>query len=186
MTLLALSSLLLFCPLQDERPVPVGTPQRPAPVYNISLLLLGRTVDDADPADEQVGWGLEFDAHDPSDIFGWEIGVARTSDDASSGGVDLDATIKEIYLGARKTWGKPGRLHPFLSAGLSFVEAEADVSGVGSDDDSSFGLYGRGGAYWTFGEHFNLGADVKALLGTDIEFGDADYFQVGIILGYSI
>ena len=186
MSLLALSSFLLLCPTHHSRPLALQSPQRPASVYNVSLLVLGRVVDDAEPADEQVGWGLEFDAYDPRNIFGFEIGVSRTSDETSVSGADFEATVEEIYLGARKTWGAPGQLHPFVSAGLSFVEAEAELSGAGSDDDSSFGLYGRGGPYWTFVEHFNLGADLKAPVGTDIEFGDANYIQVGLILAYSI
>ena len=185
-----ITSLLLLCPLlvspTGGTPTQVDTRPPPrVPVYNVSLLLIGRVVDDADPADEHKGWGLEFDGYSPADAVGWEFGITRTSDEASSGSVDLEATIEEIYTGPRKTWGDPGKIHPFLSGGLAYVAAEADVSGAGSDDDSSFGIYVRGGAYWTFGEHFNVGADARALVGTDIEFGDADYLQLGVILGYS-
>lgn len=188
MILLALSSLLWICPLQGTRSqAPVQTAQPwPETVYNVSLLLIGRSVDDADPADEQVGWGLEFDTYHPSVILGFEMGVSRTSDEASVSGGKFEATVKEIYMGARKTWGASGELHPYLGGGLSFVEAEADASGLGSEDDNSFGLYAHGGAYWTLGEHFNLGADVRALVGTDLGFGDANYVQAAILLGYSI
>jgi hypothetical protein len=185
MTLLALSFLLLSCPLQDSA-VPVGSPRRPEPVYNVSVLLLARSVDDAEPADEHVGWGLEFDSYDPRDAVGWEMGVTRSTDDASDAGANFETTLIEVYLGARKTWGAERRLHPFVSGGLAWVDAEAELSGSGSEDDSSFGLYGRGGAYWTIGEHFNVGADVKALVGTDISFGDADYVQAGLIVGFSL
>jgi len=185
-----LTFLLLFCPLQ-------GTPQEPppsvapstawrAPIYHVSLLVIGRVVDDADPADQQVGWGLEFDGYNPADPLGWEIGVSRTSDEASTGAGKFEATVQELYTGPRKTWGAQGELHPFVSGGLAYVEAEADLSGVGSEDDSSFGVYLRGGAYWTFGEHFNLGADARGLFGTDISFGDADSYQLGLVLGYSL
>jgi hypothetical protein len=186
MTMLA--SLLLSCPLQTpQEPSPLVDPRPPhrGAVNNVSLLVIGRVVDDADPADEQFGWGLEYDGYSPADPLGWEIGVSRTSDEASTGAGNFEATVLEIYTGPRKTWGGPGELHPFVSGGLAFVEAEAELSGVGSEDDSSFGVYLRGGAYWTFG-HLNVGADVRALLGTDIEFGDADSYQVGFVLGYSI
>ena len=186
--MLAFSSLLLLgslagagaAPSLQDEPVRVRYP-----VYNFSLLLIGRIVDDADPADEQKGWGLEYDGYSPSDFFGWELGVSRTSEEASSGGMELEATIKEIYMGPRKTWGA-SHFHPYVGLGLTWIDADADVSGVGSDDDSSFGLYGHGGAYWTFGEHFNLGADLRAVVGTDIEFGDADYFQLAVVVGYSL
>ena len=188
MTMLA--SLFLSWPLQvtpqEPRP-PIDTrPPRPVPVYSISLLVIGRVVDDADPADEQVGWGIEYDGYSPADPIGWELGVSRTSDEASTASGEFEATVLEIYTGPRKTWDGPGELHPFVSGGLAFVEAEAELSGAGAEDDSSFGVYVRGGAYWTFGEHFNLGADARALLGTDIDFGDADSFQVGFLLGFSI
>ena len=188
MTMIAVSSLLLLCPLHDARQElpPSATTQRPPPVYNVSVVVLGRNVNDAAPADEQFGWGMEFDTYDPRNDFGWEAGVCRTSDQTSVGGADFEATLKEIYLGARKTWGAPDHLHPFVSLGVSYVSAETDLAGGGSEDGSSFGLYGRTGAYWTFGEHFNLGADVKALVGTDIDFGDANYIQLGLILGYSM
>lgn len=187
--LLALSPFLLVCPLfggetspsQEQRQLKSATP-----VYNFSLQLIARTVDDADPADEQFGWGLEFDGYNPRDAVGWEIGVSRTSDDTSDAGGNFEVTIQELYTGARKTWGAAGELHPYVGLGVSWVDAEADSSTSGSDDDSSFGLYGHGGAYWTLGQHFNVGADVRALVGTDIGFGDADYFQGAVVLGYSL
>jgi hypothetical protein len=187
MTMLVLSLLLLFCPLHDARQElpPSATIQRPGQVYNVSLLLVGRDVNDDEPADEQFGWGLEFDTYHPRNDFGWEAGASRTSDDVSVSGGTFEATVKEIYLGARKTWGQPDRLHPFVSLGLEYVSAKTELSGGASEDDSSFGLYARGGAYWTIG-HFNLGADVKTLVGTDIDFGDANYIQLGFILGYSM
>jgi hypothetical protein len=191
MTMLAITALVLLgsargaqeqAPRRTPPPVP-----RPLRVYNVSLLLIGRNVDDADPADQQVGWGLEYDARSRRNILGWEVGVTRTSDEESvAGGGEFEATLVEIYTGARKTWGAPGDLHPYLGAGLSWVDAEGTLSGGGSEDDSSFGLYAHGGAYWTFGKHFNLGADLRALVGTDIEFGDANYVQAAVTLGYSI
>ena len=186
MTLLALFPLLAVCPVQDTRPLPPPIPN--VSVLNGSLLLIGRNVNDAEPADGQKGWGLELDGYRARDPLGWELGVTRTSDEASlSGGGSLDATVREVYLGARKTWVDPySSFHPFASIGLSFVEAEAELSGGPKADDSSFGVYGRGGAYWTFGRYFNIGADVKALVGTDIDFGDANYVEVGVILGYSM
>lgn len=155
------------------------------PVYNFSLQLIARNVDDADPADQQTGWGLEFDGYNPRDFIGWEIGVSRTSEEDSSGGTKFEATVSEVYTGGRKTWGRSS-LHPYVGLGVAWIEGEADVSGVGSESDSSFGLYGHGGAYFTLGEHFNVGADVRALVGSDIEFGDADYVQGAIVLGYSL
>jgi len=190
MTMHVLSPLLFLSPIAGggSSPVPQEVGSGPAPiaaVYNVSLHLIGRTVDDADPADEQFGWGLEFDCYHPQDAVGWEVGVSRTSEEASlSGGGDFEVTIREIYTGVRKTWGS-GNLHPYAGLGLSWVDAEADSTTSGSDDDNSFGLYGHGGAYMTLGEHFNLGADLRALVGTDIGFGDADYLQASIFLGYS-
>ena len=72
-----------------------------------------------------------------------------------------------------------------LAGGLSWVKAEAELSGSGSVDDTSLGFYTHGGAYWTIGRHLNIGADLKAVVGTDLDFGDADYVQFGVLLGYS-
>jgi hypothetical protein len=188
MTMLVLSSLLLLGPLQGAQGETQTTlpTQRSLPVYNISLLMIGRSVEDAEPADEQLGWGVEFDAYNPRSAFGWEIGLSRTSDDETEAGVDFDAKLIEVYTGGRKTWGASSDFHPYVGLGVSWIDAEVDVPGLGSEEDESFGFYGHGGAYWTLGEHFNVGADLRALVGTDLDFGDANYLQAALVLGYSI
>jgi hypothetical protein len=155
-------------------------------VFSLSLLVMARVVDDAEPADEQPGLAFELDAYDPDAFCGFELGVSTSSDEETASGFgDFEATVSEVYLGARKTWGAGRNLHPYAGVGLAYVKAEAELSGFGSADDSSLGGYAHGGVYWTLGRHFNLGVDLKALVGTDLDFGDADYVQGGAILGWS-
>ena len=195
MTMLAFSSLLLLCPSHHD-PAHGGRTDGPveaqpraqagSTVYNLSLVLMQRIVDDAEPSDEQPGVAVEFDSYRPGSWGGWEIGISTSSDEQDAPGFgDFKATVSEIYGGVRKTWGAANGLHPYLGGGLSFIEAEAELSGFGSEDDTTIGVYARGGAYWTLAEHFNLGADLKAVVGTDLDFGDADYVQFGVILGWS-
>lgn len=187
MTTVALWSLLLLS--HDARPEPSFLTPAPRPgrtmISNVTVIGMQRNVDDADPSDEQPGGGVEFDTYRPGGP-GWEIGISTSSDEENVGIGDFEATVSEIYGGTRRTWGaKRSGFHPYVAGGLSFIRAEADLSGFGSEDDTTFGLYGRGGAYWTIGEHFNIGADFKAVVGTDLDFGDADYVQLGVSLGYS-
>ena len=195
MTMHALSSLLLLWPFQGEQPASLVVEQPalflqakpawyPLTIYNLSLLGIGRTVDDAEPVDEHLGLGLEFDVYDVRGVLGWEVGGSWTTEETSEGGVELDSRIVEIYSGARKTWGSRD-LRPYAGAGVSYVEGKFDDPVEGSQKDNSWGMYGHGGAYWTVGEHLNLGVDLRALVFTDFEFGDANYFQAAVVLGYS-
>lgn len=184
--MLVLLTSLVLAPLHGE-PWPPPPPRRASTVKTISLFLMERDVDDAEPANEQTGLAVEFDMYRLGSGAGWELGLSYSSEEDSGNTAldngELEVTVSEVYFGVRKTWGQ--KLHLYLAGGSSFVLAEADVSGVGSEDDTSFGFYARGGAYWTFGQHINLGADIKTLMGTDIDFGDADYLQLGLGLGYS-
>lgn len=184
--MLVLLTSLVSAPLHGEPWLP-PPPRRATTVKTITLILMERAVDDAEPADEQTGLAVEFDMYRLGSGAGWELGLSHSSEEASENtaldDTELEAKVSEIYFGVRKTWGQ--ELHLYLAGGSSFVRAEADVSGLGSEDDTSFGFYARGGAYWTFGQHINLGADIKTLMGTDLDFGDADYVQLGLGLGFS-
>lgn len=195
---IALSSLFLtLFPYSSGEPVPFpasSSVEGSTAVKGLSLLLMERFVsDDAEPAEEQPGLALEFDSYVPGS-FGWEIGLSYSSDeeDVSTflGSGDFEVTLTELYAGGRKTFGDRN-LHPYVAGGVSFLQAEVDldISGVGSadEDDTSFGLYARGGAYWTLGQRFRIGADLKGVFGTDFDDlgGDADYYQVGLLAGYS-
>lgn len=186
MTTFALWPLLL-CSSGDPAPAARPVPVQGETVYGVSVLLMQRYVDDAEPSDDQLGGALEFDGYVPGALCGWEFGLSSSLEEEEVGGADFEAKVNEIYGGARKTWGEPrSGPHPYLGAGLSFLQAEVDLAGVGSDDDTSFGLYAHGGIYWTFADQYSLGADLKTVVGTDLDFGDADYVQLGVLFGYSL
>lgn len=171
------------------------TPRSSASVSNVTMLIGQRFLDEDDwePLDEQTVFGVEFDRYGPYDPVGFEIGFSYAEDSGNVGAVDLDSEVWEIYAGPRKTFSlAEDRLHPYISAGASWSNAEVDGSlgnASGSVDDDAFGFYLRAGVYYTIGDGFNLGLDYRKLLGADYEDsgvkadGDFDQFSIGI--GYS-
>ena len=137
-----------------------------------------------------LGRGLLYVSFEP---VGFEVGFSYAEDSGSIAGADLDTEVWEIYGGVRKTFSlADDRLHPFLSAGASWSNAELDVSsglGSGDVDDDAFGFYLRAGAYYTFGDGFNLGLDYRKLLGADYSDSgvdaDGEFDQLSVSIGYS-
>jgi hypothetical protein len=109
-----------------------------------------------------------------------------SSDDDDIGGVDAEASTGEIYGGVRKSFGEDV-VRPYVGAGLSFINAEAELGGV-DDDDSSGAVYVHGGIAFAVSESFFLGIDLRFLMGSDIDiFGsdaDADYGQLAFMMGF--
>jgi hypothetical protein len=153
--------------------------------------------DDAwEPTDDQEVYGLTVD-------FGgktWPVCIAVSyleSGDKGEvasfpilGSVDLDSELSEWDVGVRKIWTVKS-VRPFVGGGLSLIDADADVSsalGSTSDSDDTQGLYVEGGVYWRLGQAFNLGLNGRIVEGTDMTLfdqdGDADYWQVGALLGF--
>ncbi len=170
-------------------------PKSPATVSNVTMLVGQRYLDDGDwdPVDEQTSFGVEFDSYGPFDPVGFEIGFSIAEDSGKVSGIDVDTQTWELYAGARKTFSLAGdRLHPYLAAGASWTNAEVDASAGGSSvdiDDDALAFYMRAGAYYTFGEGFNLGLDYRKLIGADYSAGgesaDGDFDQFSIGIGYS-
>ena len=103
---------------------------------------------------------------------------------------DIAGAVSEISFGVNKTWEK-GVMRPFIGGGLAAVGASYSIDGPGptiDDDDGSGGLYFHGGIYWRLKSRFNIGIDGRFLVGTNVtlfgEEGDADYVQLGMILGW--
>ncbi|HUD71041.1 MAG TPA: hypothetical protein VMQ62_03685 [Dongiaceae bacterium] len=153
--------------------------------------------DDAwEPTDDQEVYGLSVD-------FGgkdWPVYIAVSYFDSEDegelasfpilGAVNLDSELTEWDVGVRKIWTvKSAR--PFVGGGISLIDADADVdSAIGSrsDSDDTEGLYVEGGIYWRLGEAFNLGLNGRIVEGTDVTLfdqdGDADYWQIGALVGF--
>ncbi len=156
-------------------------------------LYVGQRMFDEDlwePVEDQFALGLEFSAEKPTDLVGWEGGLSYSFDEEEVAGFDVDASTFEVYGGVHKAFFDPARvLRPYLGAGLAWIFADAEISGVGSEDDDSIGFYAHGGLEARLGQSFYVGADVRFLLGTDIDLGgvsgDGDYTQLALSLGWS-
>lgn len=173
---------------------------------NINFILGGRGLDDDywRPAEDHGVFGINFD-------FGkdaWPVNIAiglygsGGTEDLVGGclrcgpppqlpGAVIESMIGELSLGVLWRPETDQRLRPYLGGGLAFLDAEKSSSRgfIGaSQDDQSSGLYVNGGLAWRIGRSFNVGLDARLVTGTDVtifdEKGDADYFQLGVLLGY--
>ena len=148
-----------------------------------------------DPVDGQVALGgtVDFGPNGSPAHFAFGLNTSVGYQDYSGGPLnDLEASVTEWSFGVAKVWETKSRMRPFLSGGASFVKAQITldtVLGDVDDDDDSLGLWVEGGIYWRVGPHFNAGFHVRALGGTSITLfsvdGDADYVQIGPMLGWS-
>ena len=160
---------------------------------NANFVLGGRWLDEDEwePVEEQGVFGVTVDFGKESWPINLAAGFMVSGSEEDFGAVDIEGSITEFSFGVLKTW-KEGTIRPFVGGGLALVEAEIEVDGPGgasaSDDDNSGAIYGQGGVYWRIGPRFNIGGDVRVLLGSDVEIGgvdrEADYFQIGLLLGW--
>jgi hypothetical protein len=161
---------------------------------NCLRLYVGQRMFDEDfwsPLEDQLTLGLEFASENPAHFVGWEAGAMYSFDEDEVAGFDVDASTWELYGGVRKTLlDSDSTLRPYLGAGLAWITGDVEVSGVGSDDDDSFGVYLHGGIDARVSNSFFVGADLRGLLGTEVDIagvsGDADYLQIALALGWSI
>jgi Outer membrane protein beta-barrel domain len=157
---------------------------------NINLFGGGKFLNSNDwsPADQQLEYGVELDARRRF----WPVNLAldilygEASD--NSGGYNFKSKIYEFDVGIRKVFDQfPAPLHPYVGGGIAVTQAEAVVSGFGSDSGTGPGVWIQGGIYMTFGDHFNLGADFRAsstwvdIAGTSVDGGGV---HIGLITGY--
>lgn len=159
---------------------------------NVNFSLGNRSLDNSDyePVDEQTFIGATVDWS----VSNWPVNLAaglyRSTENDSIQGVDIEVTLTEVSFGAMYTWDVMGNMHPFTGAGLTYMQAEAEIGGPFniSEDDTGMGFYAEGGVYWRLGEMFNLGAQGRFNRGAKHSLGgediDSDYFQLGILAGF--
>ena len=159
---------------------------------NVNAFLGQKTLDEDDwaPLDKQAEFGVLVDFKQQD----WPVSIALdylgTYDEATELGINVEGTTSEFDVGVRKIWEVSGSsIRPYVGGGLAFVNAEFKItSGFPvSDDDNGTGIWLNGGVYWTLGQHFNLGLDLRysqadvTLFG---EEGEAGGTHAGVILGY--
>ncbi len=171
---------------------PSEDPDRPT---RFALYLGQRNLDEDDyePVDEQVMLGLEF-VHEARDsVVGWELGLAGSADEETvqllGQDVDVEATTGEVYAGIRKSIGS-GRFRPYVGGGVAYIQSELEAStslGSGSVDDGSIAGYLHVGVSFDLTPGFFIGLDLRALLGSDLDYdgleSDADYEQLALTIG---
>jgi len=159
---------------------------------NVNFFLGKKSVDSEywAPVDDPVEFGVLVDFK-PS---GWPISVALDAlgsyDQVTEGGIKFEGTTSEFNAGVRKIWQVSGSsVRPYIGGGLAFINAEFKGTGFNtvSDDDKGTGIWLNGGIYWTLGQHFNLGLDLRyseadvTLFGLE---GKAGGTHAGLLLGY--
>ena len=148
-----------------------------------------------EPTENQGVFGVTVDFGNERWPVHLELGAFGSSNeeeiDFFGTDVTLTGAVGEFTFGVNKPWQPGENVRTFVGGGLAAVSASAEVDtpfGDEDDDDDSFGLYAHGGAFWRLGPRFNIGVDGRLLAGTDVTLfddeGDADYFQVGLILGW--
>jgi hypothetical protein len=169
-----------------------------APRTTIDLLVGLRQLDEDDwaPVDEQTAFGVQAAYEGDGAAVGFEVGLSRSSEDETMfvpgfGDFDFESEIVEASFGLHKSFAPSPTVRPYVGAGLAWamVDAKGSVAGASADDDDgSPGFYAHGGVAYESGGGLRLGADLRTLIGTDVELfgasGDVDYVQLALFLGW--
>jgi hypothetical protein len=156
----------------------------------ISLYLGQRDLDksDYDPVDRQGTVGIEYVRETADSVVGFEIGAMASEDKDNIGAFDVKGTTREAYLGIHKSIGTDV-VRPYVGAGVAVIESKVDVSGGGSDSDSSPAGYVHGGLTFDFTSSFFVGLDLRFLFASDMTIAgvntDADYGQLALTFGFA-
>jgi opacity protein-like surface antigen len=154
---------------------------------------------DWEPVEEQAEFGVMLDFKQES----WPVSIAidyLLSSDNVTGlyydpgygtiPVTFEGETSELCLGVRKVWDYIPTVRPFFGGGVALIRAQVKAitwDWRDSADDDAVGFWIGGGVYWTLGEHFNIGFDVRwskaevTIDGLDFEAGGT---HAGLLLGY--
>jgi hypothetical protein len=193
LALVAALAALASCSALPTRRAALEEPAAPAaPKSNRISFYLGQRSLDEDfwaPVEDQAVFAVDYARETPGSVVGFEVGLAGSYDNENVAGFDIDGTTAELYGGVRKTFVTGSVVRPVLGAGLSLIDAEVQVAGFGSGDDTSLAGYAHGGVDFDITEAFFLGLDLRWLFGSDIEIagisGDADYVQLALVIGFA-
>lgn len=166
---------------------------------NVNFFLGQKSLDEDDwaPLEDQAEFGVLVDFKKQN----WPVSIAIDVLGSTRTGtvvdtvptVDIEGTTSELDVGVRKIWEVSGSsMRPYIGGGLAFVNAELQAKNNSTgftvtEDDNGTGVWLNGGVYWTLGQHFNLGLDVRyskaetKLYDFDVEAGGTHF---GLLLGY--
>jgi len=159
---------------------------------NVNFFLGQKSLDSDDwgVLDDQSAFGVLVDFKQDH----WPVSVALdflgSYDDVTQLGTKFEGGTFEFDVGVRKIWEVSGSpVRPYIGGGLAFVSAKLEESGPfpASDEDNGTGIWLNGGVYWTLGQSFNLGLDLRY---SDAEVtlydvdGEAGGTFAGLMLGY--
>lgn len=165
---------------------------------NVNLIVGRRSLDDDQfyrPIEDQTVTGVNVDwapeAWPVSLQFGFYLSSADDTIPTPAPPTDVEVKFQELSFGLVRIWEGHKLLHPYLGGGLSAILADYDTTRAGvpaKADDDTFGFFINGGLYLRFAEKFNVGIDARVLGLTDLDFegkkSDADYLQLGLLLGW--
>ncbi|MBA7714980.1 hypothetical protein ES703_124015 [subsurface metagenome] len=153
--------------------------------------------DDWEPIEDQDEYGIKVDFKQKD----WPVSIAIeylvSSDDDTGLWYDpvigiviatVEGETSELCFGVRKIWDQSPKVRPFIGGGIAHISAEAKATTLGfSASDDAIGIWIGGGVYWTLGEHFNIGFDVRwskaevSSYNIDAEAGGS---HAGLLLGF--
>ncbi len=171
----------------------LATPALAGGNANFVLGIRGLDEDFWDPVNGQAVIGATVDFGKEAWPVHLETGIQISvgAEENFIGTADVAGAVTEVDFGVNKTWVTKSSMRPYIGGGLAAVGAHITIDTPGGDiddDDSTGGLYFHGGVYWRIGSRFNIGVDGRFLVGTDVtlfgEEGDADYVQLGMVLGW--
>ncbi len=163
------------------------------------LLLGQRQLADSEfwePMESPVAFGFWVDYEPPNNgPVGFEWGMHGSLDSETvMPGIDFQTIVSEFYVGAR-FWPQ-GRdapqMRPYLGLGVEHVMARVEATYYSwsiEEDDSSIGLYVRGGLVFPVGEGAIIGMDLRYVFATTIEMPsfaetDVDGLVYSFVIGW--
>ena len=160
--------------------------------------------DDWGPVAEHLFLGFETSFETEGDWVGGEFGMtlAMAEDEESVndsqlgvGSFDVDYDVVEASFGVHRSFLRETPFRPYVGAGLAvlYYDVKQQVRAAGNptveDDESdfTFGVYLHGGLAMQLGENFQIGLDLRTLVGSDtdglLSSGDLDYQRVALFIG---
>ena len=159
---------------------------------NVNFLLGVKALESNEwaPVEDHAAFGILVDFRKQE----WPVSIAidflGSYSEKTELGVKFEGSTSEINAGVRKIWEVSGTsMRPYIGGGIAFINGEfKGTAGTSiSENDNGTGVWLNGGIYWTLGQSFNLGFDLRYSTADVTLFGveaDAGGSYGGLLLGY--